>query len=69
MDKLAQRHTSEIIYHLCYEPVDLKAAIAGLEEAGLRPICISPPTLAPLFGGRPVSFHNVVVMGIVEILD
>jgi len=24
---------------------------------------------APLFGGRPVSFYNVVGMGLVEILE
>ncbi len=51
VDKLAQRHTSGIIYHLCYETDDLTAAITRLEEAGLRPICISKPTPAPLFGG------------------
>jgi methylmalonyl-CoA/ethylmalonyl-CoA epimerase len=69
VDKLAQRHPSGIIYHLCYETEDLKAALAGLEAAGLRAICISPPTPAPLFGDRPVSFYNVVGLGLVEILE
>jgi hypothetical protein len=69
VDRLAQRHASGIIYHLCYETGDLKAAIAGLEAAGLRTICISPATPALLFGGRPVSFYNVTGMGLVEILE
>jgi methylmalonyl-CoA/ethylmalonyl-CoA epimerase len=69
VDKLVQRHTSGIIYHLCYETDDLRAALAGLEADALRPICISAPTPAPLFGGRPVSFYNVVGMGLIEILE
>lgn len=69
IDKLAQRHTSGIIYHLCYETHDLVAAIAGLEVAGLLPICVSPAAPAPLFGGRPVSFYNVIGIGLVEILE
>jgi methylmalonyl-CoA/ethylmalonyl-CoA epimerase len=69
VDKLAQRHTAGVIYHLCYETDNLSAALAGLEAAGLPAICISPPKPAPLFGGRPVSFYNVVGMGLVEILE
>jgi hypothetical protein len=67
--KLTERHTSGIIYHLCYETDDLTAALAGLKEAGLNAICISPPTAAPLFGGRRVSFYNIVGMGLIEILE
>jgi hypothetical protein len=69
VDKLAQRHGSGIIYHLCYETDNLQAAIQSLTENGLRPLCISPPTPAPLFGGRPVSFYNVLGIGLVEILE
>jgi catechol 2,3-dioxygenase-like lactoylglutathione lyase family enzyme len=69
VDKLLQRHASGIVYHLCYETEDLTAALAGLETAGLRALCVSPATPAPLFGGRPVSFYNVVGMGLVEILE
>jgi hypothetical protein len=69
IDKLAQRHASGIIYHLCYETDNLADALAGLTAAGLRPMCISPATPAPLFGGRPVSFYNVVGLGLVEILE
>jgi hypothetical protein len=38
-----------------------------LEAAGLTPICLSPATPAPLFGGRPVSFYNVGGLGLLEI--
>jgi len=69
IDRLVQRHASGIIYHLCYETDDLAAALAGLELAGLHPTCISKPTPAPLFGGRPVSFYNVIGIGLVEILE
>jgi methylmalonyl-CoA/ethylmalonyl-CoA epimerase len=66
---LIDRHTSGIIYHVCYETDDLTAALAGCESAGLRPRCVSPPKPAPLFGGRPVSFYNVIGLGLVEILE
>jgi methylmalonyl-CoA/ethylmalonyl-CoA epimerase len=69
VDKLVQRHQNGIIYHLCYETGNLGAALAALEAGGLRPVCISPPKPAPLFGGRPVSFYNVVGLGLVEILE
>lgn len=69
VDKLVQRHTSGIIYHLCYETADLRAALAALEADGLRAICISPPTPAPLFGGQPVSFYNIPGIGLIEILE
>ena len=69
VDQLVQRHASGIIYHLCYATDNLAAALAGLTAADLRPLCISPATPAPLFGGRPVSFYNVVGLGLIEILE
>lgn len=69
VDKLAQRHSSGIVYHLCYQADNLSAALAGWEAAGLKAICISPPQPAPLFGGRLVSFYNVVGLGLIEILE
>jgi len=67
--KLTEQHAAGIIYHLCYETDHLTAALAYWEEAGLRVICISQPTPAPLFNGRPVSFYNVVGIGLIEILE
>jgi hypothetical protein len=67
--KLTERHTSGIIYHLCYEANNLGAALAELKLADLNAICISAPAPAPLFGGRCVSFYNIVGIGLVEILE
>jgi hypothetical protein len=69
VDKLTNYHPAGVVYHVCYETDDLAAAIAGLQAAGLKPICISPAKAAPLFRGRPVSFHNIVGIGLVEILE
>lgn len=69
VDRLVQRRPAGIIYHLCYETDDLGATLAGFESAGLQPICISPPTPAPLFLGRRVSFYNVSGIGLIEILE
>jgi hypothetical protein len=62
-------HPAGIVYHVCYMTDDLGSALAGLEKAGLHVICISPPKPAPLFGGRPVSFYNVIGIGLMEILE
>jgi len=42
---------------------------AELAGVGLRIICISPPASVLLFGGRRVSFYNVVGMGLIEIIE
>jgi catechol 2,3-dioxygenase-like lactoylglutathione lyase family enzyme len=69
IEKLTERHASGIIYHVCYETDNLPAALARFAEARLRVVCISSPTPAPLFGGRKVSFYNVMGMGLIEILE
>jgi len=66
---LTARHSAGIIYHLCYETDNLAAALARFSEAKLRVVCISPPAPAPLFGGRKVSFYNVIGIGLIEIID
>lgn len=69
IDRLANRFSSGIVYHLCYETDNLKSALTGLESAALHPMCISNPTPALLFGGRLVSFYNVAGIGLIEILE
>ena len=69
MGKLVPKQTAGIIYHLCYETENLAAALAQFADAGINAICISQPTPAPLFGGRLVSFYNIVGMGLVEVLE
>jgi methylmalonyl-CoA/ethylmalonyl-CoA epimerase len=69
LDAMLQRHSSGIIYHACYVTDDLSAALAAMEKAGLRAVCVSPPKPAPLFDGRMVSFYNIIGIGLVEILE
>lgn len=69
IDRLVQRHTSGIIYHLCYVTGNLSATLAQFEAAGLKALCISPPKPALLFNGRKVSFYNVTGMGLIELLE
>jgi hypothetical protein len=69
IEALTQRRPAGIVYHMCYETKDLTAALAKLEEAGNRVVCISPPKTAPLFGNRKVSFYNVIGIGLIEILS
>jgi methylmalonyl-CoA/ethylmalonyl-CoA epimerase len=66
---MTERHAAGIIYHVCYETDNLMAAIAYLETTGLNPICISPPTPAPLFNNQKISFYNVIGIGLIEILE
>ena len=69
IDKLIQRHTFGIVYHICYETENLAGALQKFDDAGLRVVCVSPPKSAPLFGGSPVSFYNLVGIGLIEILE
>ena len=69
VDALVAARPEGIVYHLCYATADLQAALAALDDAGLRAICKSPPTPAALFGGRRVSFYDIVGMGLCEIVE
>jgi hypothetical protein len=69
IDKWVQRYASGIIYHLCYSTQNLEEILAQWEARGLQAVCVSSPKPALLFGGRRVSFYNVVGMGLVEILE
>jgi hypothetical protein len=69
IDTYVARHAGGIVYHMCFETPDLAASIAAMEAAKLRPICVSPPRPAVLFGGRLVSFYAIVGMGLIEILE
>jgi len=69
VEKLTRKHTSGIIYHICYITGNLTDALASFQEMGVNAICISSPTPAPLFNGRKVSFYNIIGMGLIEILE
>ncbi len=68
IDNILQRQDG-LVYHVCYITEDIDRAIAAMTEAGHRLLCISPPTAAPLFGGRRVSFYQLVGVGTIEIID
>jgi methylmalonyl-CoA/ethylmalonyl-CoA epimerase len=69
VDALIERHTSGVIYHLCYETPDLVQTLEQFEKAGIRADCVSSPKPALLFHGRKVSFYRVKGMGLIEILE
>ena len=69
VDRLAARHESGIVYHVCYTSADLAGSLAAMEREGLRVLCVSAPRPAVLFGGRNVSFYMVDGMGLIEILE
>jgi methylmalonyl-CoA/ethylmalonyl-CoA epimerase len=66
---LLERNRTGIIYHVCYETDNLPSVLAHWEAAGLNVVCFSPPTPAPLFNGRKVSFYHVSGMGMIELLE
>jgi methylmalonyl-CoA/ethylmalonyl-CoA epimerase len=68
-DNWIKLHPDGLVYHVCYVARDLAATLAAMAEAELRAICVAPPTPAVLFDGRPVSFYNIVGMGLCEIIE
>lgn len=60
---------NEMMYHTCYEVTDREKALADLATQGLRALQIAPPKPAILFGGRLVSFYQVIGFGIIEFLE
>jgi methylmalonyl-CoA/ethylmalonyl-CoA epimerase len=69
IDRLITRHSDGLIYHVCYVTEDLNATLTTIKAAGLRAICVSEPTPAVLFGGRPVSFYTVQGLGLIEVIE
>jgi catechol 2,3-dioxygenase-like lactoylglutathione lyase family enzyme len=58
----------ESIYHTCFETSDVAAAVAAMNGAGHRVVCVRDERPAILFGGRPVSFHFIAGFGLIELL-
>ena len=67
IDNLIEGHRS-LVYHLCYATKDADQALADLQAAGHQIVEIAPPKPAILFGNIPVSFHNVLGFGVIEII-
>ena len=57
-----------LVYHLCFAAQDAQRALADLQAAGHQVVELVPPKPAILFGGLPVSFHNVLGFGMIEII-
>jgi methylmalonyl-CoA/ethylmalonyl-CoA epimerase len=69
VDTLVNQRPEGIVYHVCYVTDDLSAALAAMEQDGVRTVCVVPPVPAVLFGGRPVSFYNIVGVGLCEVIE
>jgi hypothetical protein len=69
IDALTQLHSSGIVYHVCYETSNLAGVLSDFKAAALRVVRISSPKPAKLFGGRKVSFYNIVGIGLIELLE
>jgi hypothetical protein len=65
---ILKRH-DQLFYHSCWEVDDRAAALAAIEELGLRCIEVSAARPAVLFGGRLVSFHTIPGYGLIELLS
>lgn len=63
------RRQDQLLYHTCYEVDDRAGVLDALEQADLRVFEVLGPTPAILFGGRKVSFHTVMGLGLIELLD
>ena len=69
LDRLLVKHPDGLIYHICYTTGNLERTLYSLSASGLRPYCVSPPKPAVLFGGKFVSFYQILGMGLVELID
>ena len=68
LDAIVRRH-DQLLYHTCYEVADRDQVLCAFEQSDLRTIEVLGPTPAVLFGGRRVSFHSVMGVGLIELLD
>ncbi len=62
------RNSDTVIYHQCYQTVDLHKAIEYLQKEN-RLFCVSKPKPAILFNNRNVSFYQIPKVGLIEILE
>ena len=67
LDRMLKQSDS-MIYHLCYTSEDVDGSLAALERAGLEVLPLGMAQPASLFGGIEVSFYNITVVGIIEII-
>ena len=59
---------NEIIYHTCYEVINITEGI-NLLFPNIRVFCVSKPKPAILFNNRLVAFYYVNNVGLIELLQ
>lgn len=69
IDGYLARQPNGLVYHACYAATDFEQSLALMEAAGVTAVCVAEPKPAILFGGRKVSFYNVLGVGLIEIID
>jgi Glyoxalase/Bleomycin resistance protein/Dioxygenase superfamily len=69
LDRLLVKHPEGLVYHICFTTTNLERTLLAFSSSGLRAYCVSPPKPAVLFGGKAVSFYQIVGMGLIELLD
>ena len=62
-------HSSESIYHLCYEARNIEESIDAIKAAGIRVLPVAPPKPAVLFDNRRVGFYQLKGFGLIEIVE
>lgn len=62
-------HSSESIYHTCYESKSIDESIAAIKVDGIRVLPVAPPKPAVLFDGRLVGFYQLKGFGLIEIVE
>ncbi|MFT2111491.1 VOC family protein [Marinomonas sp. 2405UD68-3] len=68
LDNILKSHDT-LIYHTCYESVDIDNSIQKIKDNGHRVLTVSDKKQAPLFEGRLVAFYFIKGMGLIEILE
>ena len=62
-------HSSESIYHFCYEASNIEASVDAIKADGIRVLPVAPPKPAVLFGNRRVGFYQLRGFGLIEIVE
>lgn len=68
IDNILQ-HSSEMIYHTCYQSKSIEESVAAIKNDGIRVLPVAPPKPAILFGGRLVGFYQLKGFGLIEIVE
>lgn len=56
------------IYHQCYQTTDLAKALEFLNKSN-KLFCVSQPKPAVLFNNSKVSFYQIPMVGLIELLE